>query len=286
MTAATPTFETANPEQAAAWNGQEGQAWTEHAARYERSSWRHQRLLLDRITVEPDTKVLDIGCGTGHVTCEVARLAVDGAVLGVDLSAPMLDLARQRSGTEGLTHLQFVQADAQVHPFGADTFDIAISMFGCMFFADPVAAFANIGGGLRTGATVAFLAWRPLAENAWLTEVRGALALGRDLPTPPADAPTPFALADPDRVRSIFTAAGYSAVDLEPVDEAVEFGTDADDAYSFMRTLGIVRGLTEGLDEDRRAEAHAALRQTIAAHETPDGVLFGTAAWLITARRP
>ena len=115
--------------------------------------------------------------------------------------------------------------------------------------------------------------------------LRGALAVGPRAPVPPPDAPTPFSLADPDRVRGILGPAGFDEVELEPIDEPIEFGTDAADALAFAKTMGIVEGLTHDLDDDARAEAMANLADLFHAHETPDGVLFGSAAWLITARR-
>lgn len=113
----------------------------------------------------------------------------------------------------------------------------------------------------------------------------GALAAGRDLPQPPSGAPGPFGLADPDRARAVLEGAGFEAVEFEPIEEAIEFGSDAEDAFSFVRTSGMVRGLTEDLDDATRAEALANLRAVLAAHETDEGVLLGTSAWLITARR-
>jgi SAM-dependent methyltransferase len=154
-----------------------------------------------------------------------------------------------------------------------------------MFFGDPTAAFTNIANGVRPGGRLALLAWRELARNEWLTELRAALAVGRELPMPPPDAPTPFSLADPDRVRRILSTAGYHDIGFDPIDEPIEFGSDADDAFAFMRTLGIVEGLTHGLDDELRARALAELQTTVASHDSPKGVLFGTSAWLITARR-
>ena len=139
--------------------------------------------------------------------------------MGIDLSTRMLELARSRSADEGFDNVTFVRGDAQVFPFEPEAFDIVISSFGTMFFNDPVAAYTNIGGGLRPDGTIALLAWRTLPENDWLMSLRGALAMGRELPTPPPDAPTPFALADPERVRSILASAGFDGVELEPIDE-------------------------------------------------------------------
>ena len=277
--------EIANPEQAAAWNGHEGEHWTEHAERYDRASRRHAVHLVNAEVISPAHAVLDIGCGTGKSTREAARLASDGSALGADLSAVMLDRAREISAAEGLTNVTYVQGDAQVHRFDEHGFDIAISSFGAMFFADPVAAFTNIGRAVRPGGRLALLAWRELQRNEWLSAVRGALAVGRALPFPPPDAPTPFALADPERVRTILGAAGYDDISFAPVDEPIEFGAEADDAYEFMRNIGIVQGLTQDLDDAGRAQALANLKETVVAHATADGVLFGTSAWLITARR-
>jgi SAM-dependent methyltransferase len=197
----------------------------------------------------------------------------------------MLAYAREHSTAEGLANVEYVQADAQIYPFDENAFDIAISSFGAMFFSDPVAAFTNIGNAVRRGGRLALLAWRELARNEWLMALRDALAVGRQLPMPPPEAPTPFALADPERVRGILAAAGHEDVGFEPIDEPIEFGTDADDAFAFMRTLGIVEGLTQDLDDAGRADALAELHKTVVAHAGADGVLFGTSAWLITARR-
>jgi SAM-dependent methyltransferase len=204
----------ANVEMERAWDGHEGDVWTEHAARYERAGSRVVQHLLDADLVGGADRVLDVGCGTGAPTRALARKAVDGHVTGIDLSTAMLDLARKRSADEGLANLTFVRGDAQVHPFDPDAFDVVTSSFGVMFFIDPVAAFTNIGKGITPGGRLALLAWRGLQENPWLMELRAAIALGRDLPVPPPDAPSPFALADPDRVRRVLGAAGFDDVDL------------------------------------------------------------------------
>ena len=274
-----------NVEQAAAWNGHEGEHWTENADRYDRAGRRHWQRFLDAGLISSGDAVLDVGCGTGKSTRDAARLANRGSVLGVDLSGSMLAYAREHSTAEGLANVEYVQGDAQIYPFDENAFDIAISSFGAMFFSDPVAAFTNIGNAVRPGGRLALLAWRELARNEWLMAIRDALAVGRQLPMPPPEAPTPFALADPERVRGILAAAGYEEVGFEPIDEPIEFGRDVDDAFAFMRTLGIVGGLTQDLDDAGRANALAELHKTVVAHANADGVLFGTSVWLIAARR-
>ena len=276
----------ANVEMAKAWDGEEGDRWTEHSDRYDTASRRHSRRLLDSAAVAEDDNVLDIGCGTGKATRDAARLASRGVVLGVDLSARMVELARARSAAEGLTNVTYLQADAQVHAFDAERFDVAISNFGAMFFENPVAAFANFRRAIRPGGRLLLLVWRELGRNEWLTAIRGALAAGRTLPEPPPRAPSPFALADPGWVRSILGGAGFEQVLLEEIEEPVELGTDAEHAFGFVRSMGIVHGLTHDLDDASRTAALDELRSMVAAHDTGGGVLFGSSAWLVSARRP
>ena len=275
----------ANIEMAKAWDGEEGERWAEHAERYEATGRRHWERLAARRFISEHDRVLDIGCGTGKSTRDVARIASSGSALGVDLSAKMLERARQRSAAEGLTNVSFEQADAQVHPFHTDAFDVAISVFGTMFFGDPVAAFSNIARAMRPGGHLAMLAWRELKRNEWLTALRDALAVGRQLPEPSPSAPGPFGLADDEHVRRTLGAAGFADVVLDAIDEPIEFGTDAEDALRFVKTLGIVKGLTEDLDDVTKARALDQLHDVVAAHETDEGVLLGSSAWLITARR-
>jgi SAM-dependent methyltransferase len=241
--------------------------------------------LLASARVAPADHVLDVGCGCGESTRDAARAARDGRALGVDLSARMLDRAQERAAAEGLTNVEFVQADAQVHPFPGEAFDLAMSRFGAMFFGDPVAAYTNIARALRPQGRLALLVWQSLAENEWLQVLRAALAAGRDLPVPPTGAPGPFGLADPDTDRRILGAAGFADVAFEDVREPVWIGRDAADAFAFAREIGMARALVRDLDGATVARALGALADALASHETPDGVLLDSAAWLVTARR-
>lgn len=275
----------ANVEQAAAWDGPEGDHWTEHADRYDRTIRRHRAHLLDAGLITTAADVVDVGCGTGALTREAARQASAGSVLGVDLSARMLACARELSNAQGLTNVRFEQADAQVHPFTEGSTDTVISSFGALFFGDPGAAFANLARALRPGGQIGLLAWRELARNDWLIAIRTALAAGRVLPEPPLSAPGPFGLADADRATELLAGAGFDEIHFESIEEAIDWGTDTDDACEFLRLYGPVKGLTENLDDSTRAAAFHRLRTTVSDHETDHGVLFASSAWLITARR-
>lgn len=276
----------ANAEMAAAWDGADGDHWTAYADHYERLSLRHWQRLIDAVPIAATASAIDVGCGTGWSTRDLARIATAGRVVGIDLSSRMLEHGRVTATAEGLNNVVFEQVDAQVHPFPPGAADVATSAFGAMFFGDPVAAFRNILTGLRSGAALALLTWRELARNEWLYGVRDALALGREMPKPAVGAPGPFGLADADDVRRILTESGYTDTALEAVDEPMEFGRDADDAYSYIASMGITRGLVHDLDGDQTEQALADLRKLLDEHATPDGVLLGSSAWLVTARVP
>src|SRR6266545_2552985 len=189
---------TANTAQSEAWNGDEGQYFVAQRARHERMGQQHTARLLATAAIGPAEVVLDVGCGCGETTNGAARPARSGRALGVDLSAVMLAEARRLAGREGVRNARFEQADAQVHAFPAAGFDVAISGFGVMFFADPHAAFANIAAALRPGGRLAFLCWQEMTANEWLTVPFAAVAAHVTLPElPAADEPGPFSLADP-----------------------------------------------------------------------------------------
>ncbi len=272
----------ANTAQLGAWDGAQGAYWAAQADRFDRAVARYDPAFLAAADLHPGDRVLDVGCGTGRTTRDAARIT--GSALGVDLSSAMLEVARQRAADEGLTGVRFEQADAQVAAFPPAGFDVAISRTGAMFFADPVAALANVGRALVPGGRLVLLVWQALEANEWMTEILGALAAGRQLPVPPPDAPGPFSLADPGRIREVLTASGHRQVEVEGLAEPEWWGADVDDALTFV--LGFAGWLLDGLDDAARGRALADLRRRLADHRTADGVEFGSAAWLVTARRP
>ncbi|MFE3200265.1 class I SAM-dependent methyltransferase [Embleya sp. NPDC059237] len=236
--------------------------------------------------IGPRDHVLDIGCGTGRTTREAARAAVAGSALGVDVSARMLDQARRLSHDQGLTNVTYEQADAQTHRFPPAHFDTCISRFGTMFFADPVAAFTNIGRALRPAARVVLLVWQDRDHNEWATAIRRSLPDATPAPTPPTGGPDAFSLADPAVTERILTAAGFTDVTFTDVHEPVYYGPDSATAFEAVRRLKEFDDRLAGLDPTTAEQARTRLRATLAAHDTGTGVYFDSHAWLVTAHRP
>lgn len=275
----------ANEDSFRSWDGPGGEYWAANASTFDDSMATYLPPLFEAAALSPGERVLDIGCGNGVTTLEAARRAVPGRAMGLDLSGAMLDVARHRAMKTQVANVEFVQGDAQIYPFEPGGFDVVLSRFGVMFFADPGAAFTNIGRGVRPGGRLAMLVWQSIDKNEWMTAVTAALAAGRALPGPPPGAPGPSSLGDPDRVRHLLGDAGFSEVGLTGVVEPMRFGPDVASAYEFVFGLSFVGALLKDLDESDRAAALAELRSVIEVHLTPDGVEFGAAAWLISAVR-
>jgi SAM-dependent methyltransferase len=275
--------DSSNVEQLRAWDSEEGEYWAENAEYFDRSvAVYHQRLLAVAAIGERD-RVLDVGCGTGQTTRDAARGAPAGSALGVDLSSRMLDYARRRASEEDVTNVSFAQADAQIHPFDPAGYDVAISRTAAMFFGDHVAAFTNVGRALRPGGRLVLVTWQPMPGNEWIREISGALAAGRDLPAPPPGAPHPFSMSDPDRVSGLLGTAGFEDVVVSGAGGPMTFGADPREAHDFV--LGQLGWLMADLDDTRREAALRALMETMQEHDSGEGVRFGSAMWLIAARR-
>jgi SAM-dependent methyltransferase len=267
-----------NVDQLNAWDGDEGAYWVAHADRYDEGVAGYRGQFLGAAAIDTAANVLDVGCGSGQTTRDAARCATAGSVLGVDLSSRMIELARQLAEKEHVANVTFQQADAQIHPFPDQSFDIAISRHGVMFFGDAQAAFTNIARALRPGGRLVLLTWQPLQRNEWLSAFRAALAAGCELPTP-----LPGVLSEPEQARGLLSSAGFVDVRLQGLSEPMYFGPDPGDACQFIS--GQFAWMMRDLDADSQRDALESLRASIADHQTDRGVWYDSAAWLIEARR-
>jgi SAM-dependent methyltransferase len=276
-----------NEEQARYWDGGEAAHWLIHEEPYERMLAPFTGHLLTSAAIGGADRVIDIGCGTGSTTRAAGRAAIEGEALGVDLSAAMLQRAARRAQQEGLANVRFAHGDAQAYPFTPGAGDVAVSRFGVMFFADPAAAFANIARGLRPGGRLVFVCWQNLADNEWVV-VPGAAAARHVALPPPGDpaAPGPFSLGDRDRIATVLRAAALGDIAIEPIAEPLWMGPDVAGAVAFLTSTGIWNSLFRDADPPTAARAGEAVWASLEPYATPDGLLLGSRAWLVTASRP
>jgi ubiquinone/menaquinone biosynthesis C-methylase UbiE len=275
----------ANVDQFEAWNGEHGTRWVASADRRDHVLAPVADVLLEAARPAIGEAVLDVGCGCGATTLAAAELvSPDGFVTGVDLSAPMLAVARQRAERAECSNVRFVQADAQTHR-AESRVDLVISRFGTMFFGDPVAAFTNLAALLTAGGRFCIATWQPLAANDWLT-VPGAALLGyADLPPAEPGAPGMFAQSDPDTVRRVLTAAGLTDVSLDPVTVTNTIGATVTDAVDYLAESGPGRAILESIADADRDDALAAVHDALRPHLGDEGVRLDAAVWVVHATR-
>lgn len=272
---------------AAGWNSDEGRHWVKFQERYDAFRGRLTPHLLRGAELSESDVVLDVGCGCGETTLLAARATSSGSVLGVDLSAPMLSRARQRAVAEGVANVEFVQADAQSYGLPDAEFDVIISRFGVMFFADPELAFFNLARALRPGGRLVFLCWQEAVANEWIVVPGAAVAQFVDITEGIASkGPGPFSLADPAILTGLLEQAGFVTISLEPVIERLLYGIDIEDVIDLYSQMPMVRSLLAGVDDETKAAGIDAVRLALRPYAGPDGVLLRSAAWLVNTHRP
>jgi SAM-dependent methyltransferase len=270
-----------NKAQIDLWDGRVGEKWAALQVSLDAMLAACTAELKARAGSVAGQRVLDVGCGTGE-TCTI-WLAGGAEVTGVDVSAPMLAVARARTGGKA----RLTQADASVW-MGDAPFDLAVSQFGLMFFSDPEAAFANIASNIRPGGRLLFTCWRPAAENQWVSLPMGAV---RDLlpegPPPAPHAPGPFALCDGDRLRGILEGTGFEEVGIDPFDFPIclEDAGGVEPAVRLAMQIGPTGSALAEASRETRAAAAERLRVALAPHETGGRVTLGGAVWLVEAMR-
>jgi SAM-dependent methyltransferase len=278
-----------NAAQQQFWNTVGGPRWISLGGFVERRTAPVNALLLARAAVGPGERVLEIGCGTGAATVPLAEAAgPEGEVVGIDISEPMLERARRNIAERRLGNVSFVLADAQTHRFPPARFDLIVSRFGVMFFADPFAAFANLIGAARPGGRLCFVCWTPLADNPhWLVPFEVVQRrLGRPAPRPPRE-PGPLAFSDPDYVREFLGAAGFADVEIERASVGIAGSSPEEEAEHAM-IMGPPGRLIEEKkpDEALRARIRSEMAEAFAAHAPAGKVELSATVFLVTARRP
>jgi SAM-dependent methyltransferase len=275
----------ADDDPLAYWNGPAAERWTREQEAIDRAFTALTAKLFDEAAVRAGERVLDVGCGCGSTTLEAAeRVGASGLVEGIDVSGPMLSRARERSVRTA--NASYHLADATTFAF-QPSHDLVISRFGVMFFPDPERAFANLRSALAPQGRMVFMCWRPLAENAW-AHVTYAAAAPHLPPEPPSnpEAPGPFSLGDPARLKRILDRAGFHQVRLEPFDGEVLFSTDGvDSAVAFATHTGPTARALREASEEAKVKVRAALGSVLAAATHGGRTVLGGAVWIVKAER-
>jgi ubiquinone/menaquinone biosynthesis C-methylase UbiE len=288
----------ANAAQAQRWNGESGRYWIAHR---ERHLSGHRYLLphlFGAAAISPGERVLDVGCGCGATTLAAAQAArgtagsgpsarssggsQSGSAVGLDLSGPMLDVARRLAAQAGAANTGFVQGDAQVCPLRRESCDVMISSFGVMFFDDPAAAFARMATALRRRGRLAFLCWQHDMHNELFAIPLRAFGAHTRLPGPAVGE----LFTDPRWVAELLSGTGWEGIQIDAVSEPAWMGSDVADVMGYVRGMPTIRNLAASLGNEALTErVLAVIAEQYAARQRPDGVWVRAAAWLVTAHR-
>lgn len=275
-----PETATANPDQSAKWNDRTGRNWAELGDMLDRLLAPFVPLLLDEIEPIAGRRILDVGCGAAALTLAAAGRGAH--CLGVDISAPLIEAARERADRLGAIAAAFVRADAQTHRFDPQSFDALVSRFGVMFFADPSAAFVNLRSAVRPSGKLACLAWRGGAENDFMTAAERAVEdILPQLPKRIENGPGQFGFADPDRVRALLTEGGWRDAAVRPVD--VECSMPQQDLALYAKRMGPVGELLPTLEGDVKAEVERRIEAAFRSWVEGGTARFTAACWMVTA---
>jgi len=269
-------------EQAAFWNGPGGKMWLAAYERIQRGIAGFSEMALKAADARPGETVLDVGCGTGGTTAELAKaVGAGGHVLGVDISAPLIAAARGQK----LGNATFEAADATTFPFASGAFDLVFSRFGVMFFGDPVAAFGNIHRALKPSGRLVFICWRTPPENPWAAvPMRAAMPYLPPMERPGPEDPGQYSFGDRARVDRILTEAGFKGLSFEPVDQMLKQGKDIPDVLERVSEFGPLARLFKEATPEQVAKAKAAIGEALEPYAKPEGVMLAGACWLVRAR--
>ncbi|MET9819650.1 MULTISPECIES: class I SAM-dependent methyltransferase [unclassified Streptomyces] len=273
----------ADRQQAEAWNDWEGILWAEHPERYNGMMGSFNAPLFAAADIAAQEWVLDDGCGTGQTTRLAAQRAYDGNVVGIDLSALMLERARRDAAAEGLDNVTFEQGDAQVHPFPDRGFDVLISRGGVMFFADQVAAFTHLRHPLVPAGRLAFLGPQPTGPDSAYARPTGALSPFLREASPASRGMG--SLLDPARIRQVLSASGFTDIEVNPVEAPMVLGASAGEAADFVFSMGPTRYNLREVDPATITRIRAEVHDAFTEFETADGVCIRGAVWIVTATR-
>ena len=278
-----------NSEQIAEWNGALGQRWIAMRQEIDRIVVPFGDAALKAAAPQPGERVIDIGCGCGDTSIEIARMVgAAGAVLGIDVSRPMLEVARSRGALANCAHLAFRDGDASEAALPVNT-DLLFSRFGVMFFSQPAPAFSHLRKALRAGGRCVFVCWRTPRDNPWAMTPLSAARTAMGVTSAPADpeAPGPFAFADEERLRAILSGAGFGDIDVQRFDAGIALGATPRSAAESVVQVGPVSRLVREAGVEHLPVILDAVERALAPLAAPDGqVSLNGSTWIVSATNP
>lgn len=282
---ALPAIDDRNADQIAYWNGPGGRHWTDRQQLQDVILAPVSDVLIRQAAAQAGESVIDIGCGCGATSFDlVRRVGPKGHVIGVDISAPMLSRARELSPPGA--PVEFILADATVHPFAPASADLLFSRFGVMFFAHPSDSFANMRKALRPGGRVAFACWRTPRDNPWMMlGLQEAYKYVPKLPEMKPEDPGPYSFASEERVHRILGEAGFSHIEMQRADLSLDIatGNGLEAAVESLLTIGPTSRAIEGQPPDKIAATTEAIRIALSSHLKGNTVPLGGSIWIVTA---
>jgi ubiquinone/menaquinone biosynthesis C-methylase UbiE len=275
-----------NAQQSEEWNNATGKRWLNRHEAVDRQVAPFGLRAMERADIRPGQRALDVGCGCGQTTLELARrVGASGSVTGIDISRLLLDTAHQIAERSNLSNVRFEQADAQTFLFPLQSFDLVFSRFGIMFFDDPEAAFSNFRTALRSAGRLSFVCWPAPRENQFMTIPIAAASRHITLPqTGDPEAPGAFAFSDPVRVKRILSRAGFSEIEIDRMVEKVGGGT-IDETARMLLELGPLNSVLDEIDRTTRRAIFEDIRRALTGSQSwGRAPLIDATAWLVTAR--
>lgn len=273
-----------NAQQIADWNGAVGEKWAADQERTDRLIKAYGEAALKAARPAAGERVLDVGCGCGDTSLALAdAVGPAGSVLGVDVSAAMLDVARKRANARG--NITFLEADASAAALPAP-FDLLFSRFGVMFFDNPPAAFAHMRKTLRPHGRLAFVCWQEARQNPWATipAQTARKAAGIDAPSTEPHAPGPFAFGDKVRLSGILGQAGFNRIAIDSFEAPMYLGSSPRSAAEGAVRIGPASRVARDAGPEHLPAILDAIEAALAPHAAPDGVVaLPGRTWIVTA---
>ena len=281
-------MEDKNAKQKDFWSGKGGDYWVEKQSEMDIMLNPLGEKALAKLDLKSNSEVLDIGCGCGATTLEIAKQVSEGTVTGLDISVPMLDKAESEAGIQGIANVDFRVVDVQVDQLASEKYDYVYSRFGVMFFDDPYEAFKNIFSSIKEGGELSFVCWQDPSLNPWqslsVQVIRGYL----DMPSPPPRSPGPFAFHEKDYVKEILEKSGFSNISFDDNQEDITMfsGKSLQEASEdYLAINPVVTEMLKDSPDDLKAEIVESLKEAFSEFHKGDGLVFPSATWVVSASK-